>query len=63
MKLTINCKGKLTENRLFLILEKFGTDDAGDKWAIVDRQYLYENSMIVVEHNQQAVCADTVDWL
>lgn len=61
MKLVINRKGKLTENRMLLIIEKAIDDQLGEFWAIIKRAYLYEGQTSVpLQENQQ--CAWTNEW-
>jgi len=66
MRLVINRKGKLTENRMLLIIEKMDSDiiEVGEAWAVVGRTYFYEGQTSVPLWPRQQCCwADECDLM
>ena len=61
MKLVINRKGKLTENRMLLIIEKAIDAQLGEIWEVVKRTHFYEGQTSVpLWPNQECAWAD--EW-
>jgi hypothetical protein len=61
MKLVISRKGKLTENRMLLIIQKAIDEQIGEYYEVVNRVYFYEGQTSVPLWPGQQ-CAWVDEW-